>query len=224
MIYYLIHQSPIWDDLPDGKRNVRILVVALVLYMIMAYVAREYRENNPICKFLYDFSFALPMADLFVNAINYKLYYGRSILHEINDTDIKQKHEYDEDTHKYYEKKPTIKTLDETDTPGEIYAIYKGENGLEKEKLPKEEGLAAFNEGLAKWGVQLEDGEFKTIKTDKDDTSSGTSNTPPDIIHRDNEQNVEKDDEKSSNSKESVKTSSEVSQSTIKLDTDVLEL
>lgn len=104
MLYYLLHQSPLWTGLGNGRRNVRILVICLFLYIILSYVAREYKGDNIIIKIFSKNFLFFALADIFVNAINYKVYYGRSIIHEINGTDENKEHIYVKNRHKYYNK------------------------------------------------------------------------------------------------------------------------
>ena len=105
MLYYLIHQSPIWSKLSDGKRNVRILMICLVIYIMLSYFARTYEGENTVLKMFSSTLLYFVLADVFVNAINYKRFYGRSVIHELRDTDEKKRHIYDEKNHKYVDRK-----------------------------------------------------------------------------------------------------------------------
>ena len=104
MLYYLLHQSPIWTGLSNGKRNVRILVICIFLYIVLSYLAREYTGDNIAIKMFSRNFFYFMIADIFVNAINYKIYYGRSVVHELMGTDEKKDHVYVKKRHKYYDK------------------------------------------------------------------------------------------------------------------------
>lgn len=105
MIFYFIHNLPIWNDIENGKRNVRILMITMVLYMILHFLVNEYADTNTVCCFMKIYFNFILLADIFINAITYKLYYGRSVLYEMSDTDIKEKHVYNDETHKYSERK-----------------------------------------------------------------------------------------------------------------------
>lgn len=105
MLYYLIHQSPIWSKLSDGKRNVRILMICLVIYIMLSYFARTYDGENTVLKMFSSTFLYFVLADVFVNAINYKRFYGRSVIHELRNTDEKKEHIYDEKNHKYVDRK-----------------------------------------------------------------------------------------------------------------------
>jgi hypothetical protein len=117
MLYYLIHQSPIWRGLPDGKRNVRILFVALTLYVFLHALSYEYRTQNTFWKIINGYFIWFMASDLFACACLYKLYYGRTILKELNtrETDY-----YDEKTHRYNAPNNDCNKTFETDKISEI--------------------------------------------------------------------------------------------------------
>lgn len=101
MIYYLLHQSPIFNNLSNGKRNVRILFIAMTIYIFLHVFTRENKNNNYLCKI---FQGCLPyfiIGDIFLAGVMYKLYYGRSLLNEL---DLREKDYYDTKTHRYYDK------------------------------------------------------------------------------------------------------------------------
>ena len=99
MFCYLLNESPLWADLPNGKRNVRIIFLALCLYIIFHSVAFEYRDRNLFFKTFYGYFWWIIMADIFVCGCTYKAYYGRSVLKEL---DPYEKDIYDEKSHRYY--------------------------------------------------------------------------------------------------------------------------
>jgi len=101
MLYYLLHQSDIWSDIkPDGKRNVRILFLALVLYIFIHALVYELKDKSPMFKILHGYFFYFILIDIFCSCITYRQYYGRSILNELGNN---TKHVYDKDRHLYYE-------------------------------------------------------------------------------------------------------------------------
>ena len=92
MLYYLIHQSPLWHDLSNGKRNVRILMIVIVFYVVLSYCARTYSGDDNIMKMLSGSFWWFVAGDIFINAINYRMYYGRSVLREMDDSAEKKEY------------------------------------------------------------------------------------------------------------------------------------
>src|SRR3990170_4755096 len=98
MLCYLLHKTPIWHNVPDGKRNIRILCLALVLYLFLHAIAREFKDTNFFAKFVHGYFIFFIVADIFLCGIEYKMYYGRSIIKELGPY---EKDIYDESTHTY---------------------------------------------------------------------------------------------------------------------------
>lgn len=101
MLCYLLHQSPPWESLQNGKRNVRIIFLALAMYIILHALAFEFKSRSIICKILYEYFWWIFVADIFVCGCYYKWYYGRSMILELDP------HEHDvwnETEHRYYPK------------------------------------------------------------------------------------------------------------------------
>jgi hypothetical protein len=113
MIGYLLIQSPLWDSLPNGKRNVRILFLTLTLYILLHSMSFRYRDSNFLFDTFYGYFYWIFLADVFVCACNYKNYYGRSIINELA---IHEKDKYDEPTHTYVPDKIIIKDTNDTST------------------------------------------------------------------------------------------------------------
>ncbi len=103
MLYYTIHQSSIWNDLPNGKRNVRILVISLFIYIILHAIVYELRNDFLIAKLIHGYFFYILFVDFFASAILYKTYYGRTVLQELNPY---ENDKYDEIEHKYHQYNP----------------------------------------------------------------------------------------------------------------------
>lgn len=102
MLYYLLHQSSIWKNnnkLTDGQRNVRIFMVVVVIYILLRSLLCRYKDTNFLAQTLFDYFYYFIIADIIAAACLYKMYYGRSIVKELNrhETDI-----YDPKNHKYY--------------------------------------------------------------------------------------------------------------------------
>jgi hypothetical protein len=107
MLYYVIHQSPLWRDstLTDGQRNIRILFVVIILYFVLHYIAHEYKNKNTLFTFINGYFYYIMIADLFLCACLYKSYYGRNITKEL---DTYEKDDYDEKKHTYVPKIETV--------------------------------------------------------------------------------------------------------------------
>jgi len=85
--------------MPNGKRNVRILFISLIVYIFLHAILFELKDANIFCKIFHGYFIWILLADILLCAILYKSYYGRSILNELNPM---EKDYYDEDTHRYY--------------------------------------------------------------------------------------------------------------------------
>lgn len=131
MIYYTIQQSDIWSNLPNGKRNVRILPIAMCLYLIIQVIAFEFKDKNKFCEIVRRWLPALIFIDIFCSACLYREHYGRSVLKEFDDLndDI-----YNEKTHKYTPLSKVLKTAEivEPETT-EVVESEVVENVLENE-------------------------------------------------------------------------------------------
>ena len=101
MLYYLLHQSPLWYDMEDGKRNVRVLFIALNLYIFGYMILHQLKDTNVFANMLFTNYYLFFLADAFCSAILYKLYYGRTVLSEL---DPQEEDIFDNETHKYYKK------------------------------------------------------------------------------------------------------------------------
>ena len=148
--------------------------------MILSYVAREYEKDNIISKFIWHNLVFLVISDIFVNAITYKLYYGRSIIHEVNDTTIKDKHDYDDETHKYHEK------------PEKPYEPkYTDSSSSNKKYLKQQKDIGEYIKSHNK----LSDLIHKKAEPEHNNDSSYTSDTdddeiPPEIVHKSDNKSV----------------------------------
>jgi hypothetical protein len=88
MFFYLIHNLPWGQDLQQGKRNVRTLIIGSVCYILFHALLYADRINFPpmfstmvfIVRRYFWFIFA---ADLIAMSVLYKIAYGRTIFSEI---------------------------------------------------------------------------------------------------------------------------------------------
>ena len=103
MIFYLLQQSSIWNNITGGKRNARVAIVGAMVYILLyILVDGVYRSSNWDPEFLSTVRtgmFLAFAADLCVMGWIYKDYYGRSIVQEVGD---KKGWVYDENHHKYH--------------------------------------------------------------------------------------------------------------------------
>lgn len=114
MLCYLLHQSPIWKNLPDGKRNVRIMFMAMTIYIYLHAIAFENKDSSLFFKIIHGYFMWILAVDIFTCACVYKLYYGRSILKELN---VHETDYYDEGNHRYH-KKNNIVNINNVDITG----------------------------------------------------------------------------------------------------------
>jgi hypothetical protein len=100
MLFYLLHKTSIWDSpsISNGQRNIRILFVVLVCYLIIHSVTFECKDSLLVCKIIYNYFWWIIAGDILLSACEYRMFYGRSITNELktHETDI-----YDEASHKY---------------------------------------------------------------------------------------------------------------------------
>ena len=101
MFCYLLNRSFLWrnSNLTEGQRNVRILFVGLILYLVLHSIAYSYKETSAIFKFINGYFMFIIIADIILCACLYKMYYGRSIVNELNGHETDH---YDEKAHKYH--------------------------------------------------------------------------------------------------------------------------
>ena len=97
MFFYLLHISPLWKDLENGKRNVRTFICGTFCYILLhAYM---FSAKNKTVKLLRNYIWYIIMADCAAMAASYRIFYGRSILNELSTSHEKDK--FDEETHKW---------------------------------------------------------------------------------------------------------------------------
>lgn len=116
-IFYLLHNIiPIGSKesgVTDGQRNCKLFLLGVFIYVMIYIYMKNVQLAGAIHKEWYESLkvgfYVLIIADISVMSFIYKDYYGRSILHEVDET-INHKlkedldHEYDESKHKYKRK------------------------------------------------------------------------------------------------------------------------
>lgn len=96
MFFYLLHISPLWKNLENGKRNVRTFLCGIVCYILLH--AYAFSSKNKTIILLRNYIWYMILADCFSMAATYRTFYGRSILKELtlNETD-----KFDKENHKW---------------------------------------------------------------------------------------------------------------------------
>jgi hypothetical protein len=126
MICYLLLHSSLWDNpsITNGKRNVRILWLGLVFYIILHAFTSECYNFNIGCRLVYSYFWWIIATDILLCACEYRIFYGRTILNELkeHETDV-----YDEKTHKYISADKIIST-DKTIPTDKIIPIIKNDD------------------------------------------------------------------------------------------------
>ena len=101
--FYVLHNFilPSSDEFRGGRRNCATFLVGAVVYAILWGIVMhlKYLYGNVVDSILSTLRIIIA-ADAATMAYEYRLYYGRSILHELNDEDTNQMR-FDETTHKY---------------------------------------------------------------------------------------------------------------------------
>jgi hypothetical protein len=99
------------NQLTDGQRNVRILFVTLVLYVIVYAISNEYKDKNIFMRIINTYFFYFLAIDIITSACLYRTYYGRSVLNELHHHETDK---YDENTHSYHKDDKNIINISET--------------------------------------------------------------------------------------------------------------
>jgi hypothetical protein len=117
-IFYLLHHSPFWENLENGKRNCRTFLVGSIIYITLYCVLKNLKVFGYIDLFyeaFLSFLFYVFIADIASVGWLYKSYYGRSILNELPEDN--DKWEFDEMTHTYKRKKIDTNNKNTVSTP-----------------------------------------------------------------------------------------------------------
>ena len=174
MLFYILHQSPLWSNMTDGKRNVRILVVVMILYILLHSFSFENKDKYTMCKIIHGYFAYIVAGDFFAGAISYKIHYNRSILHEASDDD---KFIFDEQTHKY------IKKLDENDVN-----IYKNLKNLNETFYQENNNFDQNTQ--EKFGYNLQTNDYIEPHND---AIFGSNNTPVNALTNADNTNITQD-------------------------------
>lgn len=116
VLCYLIHKLPIWksNEISNGARNLRVLCVAAIIYIIIQVICYAFKTQSVLHESCYRWFPLVLVADAFLCGIEYKMYYGRSMLHEL---DSREHDTYDATTHTYI---PKPKEVNKSNTEHEI--------------------------------------------------------------------------------------------------------
>lgn len=93
MFFYTIHSIPWGKDMPNGKRNTRTFLFGSILYILtFALLFSKYAKiTSPILYYFKDWFPYVLAADAAAMAVTYKLYYGNTILNEMDAIGLKSK-------------------------------------------------------------------------------------------------------------------------------------
>jgi hypothetical protein len=104
-MYYLLHSiTPAATTNNHGRRNCRIFFLGSLLYITLFVIFRNiqlYTGCTEPCETLCLGLKLLFIADVITMAIQYRLFFGRSIVHELSAN--QKKWQYDETTHQYHQ-------------------------------------------------------------------------------------------------------------------------
>ena len=103
---YLIHNLNWGQELSDGNRNSRTVIIGFFCYIALYVLLHQLHYSFGV--FTDGFIsglFLMFLADVSVMAYTYKAYYGRGIMNELIIDDDQSKWVYDQNTHKY--RRPT---------------------------------------------------------------------------------------------------------------------
>lgn len=115
-IFYLLHNiiphNSKEGGTTDGQRNCRLFMIGVFIYVSIYIFMKNIQLKGTIQEEWYESLkvglYVLIIADVMVMGYIYKDYYGRSILHEVNETVnnklIDEVFDYDKPTHKYSKK------------------------------------------------------------------------------------------------------------------------
>lgn len=174
---------PFTSSWKESKKNCITFLIGANLHLFFYLIIQKLADRGGFAKMFYNFYYVFFLIDLITMAIIYKCYWGRSILHEIEEED--DKHVFDEKTHKYVNKR-----IRHEDIVNEnIERFYDKAQDLEQldnkvkelEKTTEEIQEAVY---YAPGGPAYEEAktEFETLQTShftpstvEDDTSSDTS-------------------------------------------------
>lgn len=98
--FYLLHQSPYWLNLPDGRRNLRVFMIGVICYVFINIVLEYIRRVHSLMDSVYYGMRVILIADVCTMAYIYKNHYGRPIFQEFN-PDSEEIYDYNQDTHHY---------------------------------------------------------------------------------------------------------------------------
>ena len=130
-IFYSLHHVflPNTDNFARGKRNCATFIIGSIIYSVIYGVMMHLKYlYGKVIDAMLSVLTCIICADVAVMAIEYKIYYGRSIIHEIGD-DSHDEFKFNDLDHKY-----TRTTQDEIDELQKQKQVAKEETRLAQEK------------------------------------------------------------------------------------------
>ena len=128
MFFYLLHQLPWGQTMEDGKRNVRIMVIGLLLYYVIYFIILNVYINSFIFLHVRNMIWFMFFWDICIMSWVYKNHFGRTIISELG---TNENYVYEADKHQYRKKTELDKNI-------EVEEIYDNLTKIIVEKETKE--------------------------------------------------------------------------------------
>lgn len=133
IIHNIVHNLPFTKNWRDSQKNILTLFLGANLYIIL-FVLFEYffkKTSNIIFELIRKFYLYFIFVDIFIMAIVYKKYWGRSIWNEVTDDDDKWK--LNEENHKYTKINEQSEIREFVEKTKDLENIKENINNLENE-------------------------------------------------------------------------------------------
>jgi hypothetical protein len=148
-ILYLLHNlfpSAEYSEITEGQRNSRIFLMGMFIYTLIYIMLKNCELNGTISEFIYPTYkvgfYIMFIADVAVMAWTYKNYFGRSVVHEVNEIvsdKTKSNFDYDEKRHKYIQKEQSNNQKDESGKLEKVLVKINPKNDVDEIKDNKVE-------------------------------------------------------------------------------------
>lgn len=81
MFFYIVHNSPFWNKMPNKQRNIRTFITGSVLYIgLHIFLYSKFAEGKKELTYFRNYMYYILLIDVIAMAVIYKLYYGKNIL------------------------------------------------------------------------------------------------------------------------------------------------
>ncbi len=105
-LFYIVHNFilPNTPEFREGRRNCATFLIGAVTYAVLYGIVMHLKYlYGKVMDAMLSALVLIIMADAATMAVEYRLYYGRTILHELEDEDV-ETFAFDQKTHKYTRK------------------------------------------------------------------------------------------------------------------------